>query len=427
MFIDRARIYLKAGDGGDGVVRFRREKYIPAGGPAGGDGGRGGSIYFVVDEGMSTLMDFRYRRRFVAPSGEPGKSKNMAGRDGEDLEIRVPPGTLVKDDQTGEVLLDLTVPGSRVLVLPGGRGGLGNARFATPTRQAPAFAERGEPGPELWVQLELKLLADVGLVGYPNVGKSTLLSVVSAARPKIANYHFTTLQPNLGVVAVDEGTSFVLADIPGLIEGAHAGVGLGMEFLRHVERTSLLLHIVDAAGVDGRDPVDDYHKINAELRLYRAELAERPQILVANKADLPGAQENLPRLEALAAREGLEFFVISAATAQGTTALMRRAGQLVRELKKAEPAPEVVQELVLPRKEPAPLEEFTVTEIDGEYVVEGEGLQRLMRRLDLNNREAVRHLQNVFARIGLYDTLAEMGVPAGATVRVGELEFEYME
>jgi GTP-binding protein len=319
------------------------------------------------------------------------------------------------------------VPGTRVLVLPGGRGGRGNARFATPTRQAPAFAERGEPGPELWVQLELKLLADVGLVGYPNVGKSTLLAMVSAARPKIANYPFTTLRPNLGVVAVDEGQSFVLADIPGLIEGAHAGVGLGMEFLRHVERTRLLLHIIDASGLDGRDPVEDYHKINAELSMYSAELAKRPQILVANKADLPAAQTHLPRLRELAAQEGLEFFVISAATGQGTEALMRRAGQIVRSLKEAEPAPEVVQELELPRKKPAPLEEFTVVEADGEYVVEGEGLERLLRRLDLNNREAVRYLQNLFAKIGLYDTLREMGIPEGATVRVGELEFEYME
>lgn len=427
MFIDRARIYLKAGDGGDGVVRFRREKYIPAGGPAGGDGGRGGSIYFVVDEGLSTLMDFRYRRKFVAPSGQHGQSKNMAGKDGEDLEIRVPPGTVVIDDDTGEVLLDLTLPGSRVLVLPGGRGGRGNTHFTTPTRQAPAFAERGEPGRELWVKLELKLLADVGLVGYPNVGKSTLLSVVSAARPKIANYHFTTLRPNLGVVSLEEGHSFVIADIPGLIEGAHEGVGLGMEFLRHIERTRLILHLVDAAGVDGRDPLDDYYRINEELRLYSAELAQRPQILVANKADLPEAQANLARLEELAAKEGHEFFVISAATNQGTTALMRRVGQIVQELKKADPPVEPVEQLVLPKEKPEPVEDFTVVQVDDEYVVEGAGLERLMRRLDLNNEEAIRYLQNLFEKIGLYKTLAEMRVPEGATVRVGELEFEYME
>lgn len=427
MFIDRARIYLKAGDGGDGVVRFRREKYIPAGGPAGGDGGRGGSIYFVVDEGLSTLMDFRYRRKFVAQSGQPGQSKNMAGRDGEDLEIRVPPGTLVKDDQTGEVLLDLTVPGTKVLVLPGGRGGRGNARFTTPTRQAPGFAERGEPGPELWVQLELKLLADVGLVGYPNVGKSTLLSVVSAARPKIANYPFTTLQPNLGVVSLEPGHSFVIADIPGLIEGAHQGVGLGIEFLRHIERTRLILHVVDAAGVDGRDPVDDYYKINTELQAYSEDLAKCPQILVANKADLPEAQANLERLQELAAKHGQEFFVISAATRQGTDQLMGRVGQLIAELKKHDSVPEVVTELVLPKAKPVPVEQFEVVEEDGEYVVQGEGLDRLLRRLDLNNPETISYLQSLFEKIGLYKTLAEMEVPEGATVRVGELEFEYME
>ena len=427
MFIDQARIYLKAGDGGDGVVRFRREKYIPAGGPAGGDGGRGGSIYFVVDEGLSTLMDFRYRRKFVAPSGQAGQSKNMAGKDGEDLEIKVPPGTLVKDAETGEVLLDLTVPKSRVLILPGGRGGRGNTRFTTATRQAPSFAERGEPGRELWVQLELKLLADVGLVGYPNVGKSTLLSVVSAARPKIANYHFTTLTPNLGVVSLEPGNSFVLADIPGLIEGAHEGVGLGVEFLRHIERTRLILHLVDAAGVDGRDPVDDYAKINAELRSYSEELAECPQILVANKADLPEAQVNLPRLEKLAEQQGQELFVISAATSQGTDSLMRRVGQLVQEMKKADPVVEPVEQLVLPKEEVTPVDEFTILRDNEEYVVEGAGLDRLLRRLDLNNPETISYLQNLFEKIGLYKALAEMNVPEGATVRVGELEFEYME
>ncbi|NMB02263.1 MAG: GTPase ObgE [Firmicutes bacterium] len=427
MFIDQARIYLKAGDGGDGVVRFRREKYIPAGGPAGGDGGRGGSIYFVVDEGLSTLMDFRYRRKFVAPSGQAGQSKNMAGKDGEDLEIKVPPGTLVKDAETGEVLLDLTVPKSRVLILPGGRGGRGNTRFTTATRQAPSFAERGEPGRELWVQLELKLLADVGLVGYPNVGKSTLLSVVSAARPKIANYHFTTLTPNLGVVSLEPGNSFVLADIPGLIEGAHEGVGLGVEFLRHIERTRLILHLVDAAGVDGRDPVDDYAKINAELRSYSEELAECPQISVANKADLPEAQVNLPRLEKLAEQQGQELFVISAATSQGTDSLMRRVGQLVQEMKKADPVVEPVEQLVLPKEEVTPVDEFTILRDNEEYVVEGAGLDRLLRRLDLNNPETISYLQNLFEKIGLYKALAEMNVPEGATVRVGELEFEYME
>ena len=427
MFIDQARIYVKSGDGGDGVVRFRREKYVPAGGPAGGDGGRGGSIYFLVDEGLSTLIDFRYRRKFVASPGQAGQSKKMAGKDGEDLEIRVPPGTLVKDAETGKVLLDLTIPNSRVLALPGGRGGRGNPHFTTATRQAPSFAERGEPGQELWLQLELKLLADVGLVGYPNVGKSTLLSVVSAARPKVANYPFTTLMPNLGVVSLEPGHAFVIADIPGLIEGAHAGVGLGMEFLRHIERTRLILHLVDAAGVEGRDPVDDYAKINEELRLYSQELADCPQILVANKADLPEAQKNLERLEKLAHANSQEFFIVSAATSQGTAALMLRCDQLIQEMKKADPAVEQVQQLILPKEEIPPVDEYTIVRDNEDYVVQGAGLDRLLRRLDLNNPETITYLQNLFEKIGLYKSLAEMDIPEGATVRLGELEFEYME
>lgn len=427
MFIDQARIYIKSGDGGDGVVRFRREKYVPAGGPAGGDGGRGGSIYFVVDDSLSTLMDFRYRRKFAASAGQIGQSKNMSGKNAEDLEIKVPPGTLVKDEATGKVLLDLTLPGSRVLALPGGRGGRGNTHFTTATRQAPSFAERGEPGQELWLQLELKLLADVGLVGYPNAGKSTLLSVVSAARPKVANYPFTTLIPNLGVVSLELGHAFVIADIPGLIEGAHQGVGLGTDFLRHIERTRLILHLIDAAGVDGRDPVDDYAKINAELRLYSPELADCPQIVVANKADLPEAQENLGRLEELAQKDGREFYVISAATNQGTATLMRRVDQLVGEMKKADPPAVQVEQLVLPKEEVTGVDEYTIVRDNEDYVVQGAGLQRLLRRLDLNNPEAITYLQNLFEKIGLYKTLAEMQVPEGATVRVGELEFEYME
>lgn len=427
MFIDQARIFVKSGDGGDGVVRFRREKYIPAGGPAGGDGGRGGSVYFLVDEGLSTLMDFRYRRKFVATAGQAGQSKKMNGKDGEDLIVKVPPGTLVKDGETGEVLLDLTKPGSKVLIVPGGRGGRGNTHFTTATRQAPSFAERGEPGRELWLSLELKLLADVGLVGYPNAGKSTLLSVVSAARPKVANYPFTTLIPNLGVVSLDLGHSFVIADIPGIIEGAHEGVGLGMDFLRHIERTRIILHLVDAAGVDGRDPVDDYHKINSELRLYSEDLADCLQIVVANKVDLPEASEHVERLKAAAIEDGREFFAISAATSQGTQSLMQRADQIIRELKKADPVVEDVSELSLPEQEFVPVEDYEVIRDNEEYVVQGAGLERLLRRLDLNNPEAISYLQTLFEKIGLYKTLEEMQVPEGATVRVGELEFEYME
>jgi len=430
VFIDQARIFVKSGDGGDGVVRFRREKYVPAGGPAGGDGGRGGSIYFVVDEGMSTLLDFRYKRRFIAQNGEPGGSKNMAGKDAPDLEIAVPLGTQIKDVETGELLVDMVYPGQRVLFLAGGRGGRGNARFATPTRQAPGFAERGEPGREMWVDLELKLIADAGLVGYPNAGKSTLLSMVSAAKPKIANYPFTTLTPMLGVVSFGEGESFVLADIPGLIEGAHQGVGLGTDFLRHIERTRLLIHVVDAAGVDGRDPVEDYHRINRELELYSRELAKRPQIVVANKCDLPEAEANLSRLEEAAQRDGREFAAISAAANQGVRELIQRAGQLVKALREAEPRPGRPQEEVVvlrPKAESAPVEDFRVIQEGDVYVVEGEGLRRLMRRLDLENEEAVKYLQNLFEKIGVYRALADLNVPEGATVRVGELEFEYME
>lgn len=430
MFIDRARIFVKSGDGGDGVVRFRREKYIPAGGPAGGDGGNGGSIYFVVDEGMSTLVDFRYRRKFVAQNGEHGQSKNMAGKDAPDIEVAVPPGTQIKNADTGEVLVDMVTPGQRVLFLQGGRGGRGNTHFATPTRQAPGFAERGEPGSEMWLDLELKLIADAGLVGFPNAGKSTILSVISAARPKVANYPFTTLTPNLGVVSLEEGSSYVVADIPGLIEGAHEGVGLGSDFLRHIERTRLIIHVVDAAGVDGRDPVDDYHTINAELRAYSHELAERPQIVVANKCDLPDAAANIPRLEAAAKRDGREFMQISAVVNQGVWELVQRVGVLVRELRKAEPTPEPdTAETVIyrPLASRAPVDQFEIVRDNEDYVIQGEGLMRLMRRLDLNNEEAIVYLQNLFDKIGIYKALADLNVPEGATVRVGELEFEYME
>ncbi|NLJ81313.1 MAG: GTPase ObgE [Firmicutes bacterium] len=427
MFIDQARIFVKAGDGGDGAVRFRREKYIPAGGPAGGDGGRGGSIYFEVDEGLSTLLDFRYRRKFIAPGGQSGQSKNKTGRDGQDLVIKVPSGTLVKHGETGKTLLDLTAAGQKVLVLPGGRGGRGNTRFRTPTRQAPAFAERGEPGRGLWLDLELKLLADVGLVGYPNAGKSTILSAASAARPKIAAYPFTTLTPKLGMVRLEPGKSFVVADIPGLVEGAHKGVGLGTDFLKHIERTRLILHVIDAAAVEGRDPLDDYEKIKAELSQYSPELGARLQIVVANKIDLPQASQNLKLLEEKARKDQREFFAISAATGEGLSKLLWRVAEIIPQLKKQDPVADPVEELVLPEEEYQAVDDFSISQENGEYLVEGEGLARLMRRLDLNNPEAISYLQSIFEKIGLHRTLAEMQVPEGATVRVGELEFEYME
>ena len=313
MFIDRARIYIKAGDGGNGAVSFRREKYVPAGGPDGGDGGKGGDIVFEVDEGLRTLIDFKYRRKYVAESGENGGSAKRTGKSGRDLLIRVPPGTVIKDSETGRILADMVEPGQRAVVARGGKGGAGNWHFATPTRQVPNFAKPGDPGDEYTVELELKMVADVGLIGFPNAGKSTLLSKVTAARPKIADYPFTTLEPNLGVVRVDEGASFLLEDIPGLIEGAHRGVGLGFDFLRHVERCKMFLHIVDVAGVDGRDPVGDFEKINEELRLYDPRLAERYQVVAANKIDLPQGQENLERFTEAVEAKGYKMFPISAA------------------------------------------------------------------------------------------------------------------
>ena len=428
MFFDSVRIFIKAGDGGDGVVRFRREKYIPAGGPAGGDGGNGGSIYFEVDRNKSTLIDFKYRRKFVAESGEAGQSSKKNGKDGEDLIIKVPPGTIVKDSETGEVLIDLTHENQRVMIAKGGRGGRGNTHFATATRQAPGFAERGEPGEEITVELELKLIADVGLVGYPNAGKSSLLSVVSAAKPKIANYPFTTLVPNLGVVSLGEDHSFVLADIPGLIEGAHAGVGLGTEFLKHIERTRVLIHVIDASGLEGRDPVEDYYNINKELELYNPSLVKCPQIIAANKMDLPDAEENYLRLVEVAEKEGRQIFPISAATTKGTKELMHAVGQVLAEIKANEEVVPPPVELKIMRPKPrVHVRDFTIRKENEDYVVEGAGLARLMRKIDLNNEEAIKYLQRLFQKIGLYDRLAEMNVPEGATVRVEELEFEYIE
>ena len=301
MFVDKVKISIKAGDGGNGAVSFRREKYIPRGGPDGGDGGRGGDIIFEVNSGLHTLMDFRYRKKFAARSGEDGKGSRQTGKDGESLIIKVPPGTVIRDEQTGLVLADLRKPGEKRVLLRGGKGGRGNAHFATPTRQTPRFARQGSKGRERTVILELKSIADVGLIGFPNVGKSTILSVLSSARPKIADYHFTTLKPNLGVVRVREGQSFVMADIPGIIEGAHEGAGLGYEFLRHIERTRILVHVIDASGSEGRDPLEDFHIINRELEKYSEKLAGRPQIIAANKSDIPGADEHGERL-----REALE-------------------------------------------------------------------------------------------------------------------------
>lgn len=429
MFIDQARIYVKAGDGGSGCVSFRREKYIPAGGPDGGDGGRGGSVVLVADPNLATLIDFQYRRHFKAENGEHGRGKNQFGKDGEDLIIRVPLGTVVTHSETGELIADLTKPGQKLIVAVGGRGGRGNTRFTSPTRQAPAFAEKGEKGVELWINLELKLIADVALVGYPNAGKSTLIAAVSAAKPKIADYPFTTLVPNLGVVSLGEGNSFVVADVPGLIEGAHRGVGLGHDFLRHIERTRVIVHVVDTAAVEGRSPVEDYLQINKELALYNPKLAQLPQVVAANKMDLPTAQEHLGQLRQAAAADGRMVFAISAAAGQGTQELMEHVGRLVAQIKAREPVEAPSDEVIVyqPKSQTAPVEEFTIRKENEDYVVEGEGLRRLMERLDLSNEDTVEYLQRLFDKIGLYRKLRAMQIPDGATVRVEGLEFQYEE
>ncbi|HEY8341694.1 MAG TPA: GTPase ObgE [Calditerricola sp.] len=426
MFVDSVKIYVKGGDGGNGIVAFRREKYVPKGGPAGGDGGKGGDVVLEVDEGLSTLLDFRYQRLFKAPRGQNGKSKGQHGADAEDLVLKVPPGTMVYDDETGELLADLTRHGQRAVIARGGRGGRGNMRFATPANPAPEIAEKGEPGEERWVRLELKLLADVGLIGFPSVGKSTLLSVVSAAKPKIAPYPFTTLTPNLGVVDVDGERSFVLADLPGLIEGAHQGVGLGHQFLRHVERTRLLIHVVDIAGSEGRDPVEDYHKINEELRLYDEHLASRPQVVAANKMDLPGAAENLERFRR--AVPDVPVYPISAATRQGVRELVYAVADLLEKLPK-DPfvrAETEATEVKVFRAEPEP-EPFTVRRENELFVVEGPRIEKLVAMTDFSREDSVRYFAHLMRKMGVEDALRAKGAKPGDTVRIGDMLFDFLE
>ncbi|MDK2856193.1 MAG: GTPase [Bacillota bacterium] len=420
MFYDTAKIFVRGGDGGNGCISFRREKYVPRGGPDGGDGGKGGDVVLVADEGLRTLVDFHYRAHFKAERGEHGRGSNMHGASAKDLVIRVPVGTVVKDAETGAVLADLTVPGQREVVARGGRGGRGNARFLSNANRAPRMAEKGEPGEERWLLLELKLLADVGLVGYPNAGKSTLLARTTAARPKIADYPFTTLEPNLGVVKLEE-TSFVLADIPGLIAGAHAGAGLGHEFLRHIERTRLIIHVVDTAGTEGRNPVEDYYRINTELGLYRRELVELPQVVAANKMDLPAAAENLPRLREAAEKDGRLVFPLSAATGQGVQELLHHVARVLEELprpKPLEPEPAVFRA----RNED---EGFHLERLGGIFIIKGRAVERLVAMTDFNQEEAVRRLQRALVRMGIEQALAEAGARDGDVVRIGKFELEY--
>lgn len=423
-FVDKARISVHAGKGGDGAVAFHREKYVAAGGPDGGDGGRGGNVVFVVDDNMSTLMDFRYKRKYVAGTGADGQGKRCSGKDGESLYIRVPRGTLVRDTETGGIMHDMS-DGKPFIAARGGKGGWGNKHFATPTRQVPRFAKPGLPGEAHDITLELKLLADVGLVGFPNVGKSTLLSVVSKAHPKIANYHFTTLFPNLGVVYVDEGRSFVMADIPGIIEGASEGAGLGHDFLRHIDRCRLLIHLVDVSGSEGRDPVEDFDAINAELKEYSAELAERRQIVAANKCDLCGDdRENIERLKAHVEALGYEFFEMSAATHHGTRELVNMAAEQLRELP---PVIHFEADYVPPEPVIDTSETLTIEKYDDVWVVEGGWLQRLMSSVNFSDNESMMYFDRVLRDNGVYKRMEEMGIRDGDTVSIYNLEFEYRD
>lgn len=422
MFIDVAKISVKGGKGGNGIVAWRREKFEPSGGPYGGDGGDGGSVILKADEGIRTLMDFRYKRHYSGENGEDGRTKRQYGKKGQDTIIRVPVGTLVKDAKTKRVIVDLKHKDQEFVIAKGGKGGRGNARFATPTRQAPGFAEPGTKGQELEIILELKLLADVGLIGYPNVGKSTILSMLSAAKPKIANYHFTTLQPNLGVVRVDEGKSFVLADIPGLIEGASEGVGLGHDFLRHIERTRVLVHVLDASGLEGRYPVEDFYKINDELFQYNPKLEDKPQLIVANKMDLPGAEENLEMIRAEFEPQGIQVFETSAATSQGVADLKYSIWELLTTHEgDYETFDEEYEEFEIVEEE----ETVIVKKEDGIYIVEGTFVERLLEATYFDDIDSLRYFQDALRKRGIVEELEKLGIEEGESVFICGYEFEF--
>jgi GTP-binding protein len=424
MFIDKVKIYVKAGNGGNGCVAFHREKYVAQGGPSGGDGGNGGSIVFKIDEGTNTLLSFRYKRKFVADNGDDGKPEKFHGKTADDLVILVPPGTIIRDAVTGKIIKDMSNCEPFVF-LKGGRGGWGNQHFATPTRQLPQFAKPGLPGEEREVILELKMLADVGLVGFPNVGKSSLLSVISSARPKIANYHFTTLQPQLGVVKTGEGKGFVCADIPGLIEGAADGAGLGHDFLRHVDRCRLLIHIVDVSGSEGRDPIDDIIKINTELARYSPELASRPQIFAANKIDAMDPEEvDLEALEDYIKNElGCELFYISAATRKGVDELIHRVTEKLAEL----PPLTVYEPEFMEEENDDGDREVTVRRVGNTFEVEGEWLINLINSVNFSDRESVGYFQRMLKSSGVIEKLEEAGCEDGDTVRIYDIEFDFIK
>jgi len=424
MFADYVKIIVKAGNGGDGAVSFRREKYVAAGGPDGGDGGRGGNVYFEVDPDANTLIDFRYQKKYKAENGNNGEGSNRYGKSGKDLIIKVPLGTIIKEASTGKVLADLSNNGQKELILTGGRGGKGNSHFATSTRQAPRFSQEGEKTEEKELILELKLLADVGLIGFPNVGKSTLLSVVTDATPKIADYHFTTLEPNLGVVKSEYGKSFVIADIPGIIEGASQGIGLGLQFLRHIERTRLLLHVVDVSGIEGRDPVEDYNIINNELKKYSEKLSKRKQIIVANKIDSMQDESKYKELEKLAKENNIEIFKISAVANKGIKELISYVSKVLDTLPKEDliEIEEIKKVYTLEEKD-----DIIVKKQDGKYIVAGEVVTKLMRTVNLEDTESLHYFHRRLNELGINDRLKTLGIQDGDLVQISDWELEWEE
>lgn len=423
MFIDYAKIIIASGKGGNGAISFRREKYVANGGPDGGDGGKGGSVFFQVDLGLNTLVDFKYKKKYLAKNGMPGGGSRCNGKKGEDLYIKVPQGTIVRDEETGKVIADLSEVGQVECVLKGGKGGKGNVHFATATRQVPNFAETGEPGIEKTVILELKLIADVGLLGFPNVGKSTLLSRMTTATPKIADYHFTTIEPNLGVVKLDNGDTFVMADIPGLIEGASEGVGLGLKFLRHVERTRILLHVLDIAGTEGRDPITDFETINNELKNYSEKLSKKLQIIAANKADVLQDEENYERIKKLAEENGFEVFKISAVTGEGLKELFYRISEVLKTIPKEE-LEEVDKTVYYTFEED---EDWTVRREGSAFIVEGKEIETLMRRINFSDYESLGYFHLMLKKMGVDSELRRKGIKEGDIVKIFDWEFEYEE
>lgn len=424
MFVDQVKIYIESGKGGDGCVAFRREKYVPNGGPNGGDGGKGGDLIFQVDQGTNTLYDFRHAKKFKALPGQQGLGSNCSGKNAQDLVIKVPRGTIIREAESGKVICDLVEEDQRVVLLKGGRGGKGNQHYATATMQVPRFAQKGQEGLGLWITLELKVIADVGLVGFPNVGKSTFLSKVTNARPKIANYHFTTLSPNLGVVKTGYGKTFVLADIPGLIEGASEGIGLGHEFLKHIERTKVLIHIVDASGLEGRDPIDDIEKIESELERYNPELVQRPKVIAANKMDLFEAKENVDTFKEYFEEKGVKVIPISAATGEGINDLLNYVGELLDNINEEPTVYE--QEYFI---EDTPFTDSTeiniVEDEEGVYVISGESIERMLGYTNLENERGFAYFQRFMREKGIIERLEKMGIEEGDTVRVEGLEFDY--